>query len=222
MGRGKIEIKRIENKINRQVTFSKRRQGLLKKAHELSVLCDSQIALLIFSETHKLYTFPNSSYSKLIGVDQIIQRYLDNKGIIQLPRHTNNNNLEEMYKQTEAVKEEIRVSEQNMRHYLAQDLPPLPLDDLHRLELQLDSSLNAIRARKNQLMDQQLQNLQTKEQMLQVDNGSMNHWLMGAGQDQLEVPFFGEEHQQLSNSTVLQLATSSSSPQFHPYLRGYE
>ncbi|KAL0002605.1 hypothetical protein SO802_016386 [Lithocarpus litseifolius] len=43
MGRGRVELKRIENKINRQVTFSKRRNGLLKKAHELSVLCDAEM-----------------------------------------------------------------------------------------------------------------------------------------------------------------------------------
>ncbi|QHN78878.1 Floral homeotic protein AGAMOUS [Arachis hypogaea] len=43
IGRGKIEIKRIENTTNRQVTFCKRRNGLLKKAYELSVLCDAEI-----------------------------------------------------------------------------------------------------------------------------------------------------------------------------------
>jgi MADS-box transcription factor len=57
MGRGRVELKKIENKINRQVTFSKRRAGLLKKAHELSVLCDAEIALIIFSNRGKLYQF---------------------------------------------------------------------------------------------------------------------------------------------------------------------
>ncbi|TXG55895.1 hypothetical protein EZV62_017208 [Acer yangbiense] len=42
MGRGKIEIKRIENANSRQVTFSKRRAGLLKKAQELAILCDAE------------------------------------------------------------------------------------------------------------------------------------------------------------------------------------
>ncbi|KAL0357748.1 UNVERIFIED_CONTAM: Agamous-like MADS-box protein [Sesamum calycinum] len=50
MGRGRVELKRIENKINRQVTFAKRRNGLLKKAYELSVLCDAEVALIIFSK----------------------------------------------------------------------------------------------------------------------------------------------------------------------------
>ncbi|WVZ10306.1 hypothetical protein V8G54_014836 [Vigna mungo] len=57
MGRGKVELKRIENKINRQVTFAKRRNGLLKKAYELSVLCDAEVALIIFSNRGKLYEF---------------------------------------------------------------------------------------------------------------------------------------------------------------------
>ncbi|KAM1777808.1 hypothetical protein ACFX11_044421 [Malus domestica] len=49
MGRGKVELKRIENKSNRQVTFSKRRNGLLKKAFELSILCNAGVVLIIFS-----------------------------------------------------------------------------------------------------------------------------------------------------------------------------
>lgn len=61
MGRGRVELKRIENKINRQVTFAKRRNGLLKKAYELSVLCDAEVALIVFSTRGKLYEFCSSS-----------------------------------------------------------------------------------------------------------------------------------------------------------------
>ncbi|GKV12666.1 hypothetical protein SLEP1_g23788 [Rubroshorea leprosula] len=60
MGRGKIEIKRIENANSRQVTFSKRRSGLLKKANELSILCDAELALVIFSNAGKLIEFSSS------------------------------------------------------------------------------------------------------------------------------------------------------------------
>ncbi|KAJ1378999.1 hypothetical protein SESBI_47269 [Sesbania bispinosa] len=59
-GRGKIEIKRIENTTNRQVTFCKRRNGLLKKAYELSVLCDAEVALVIFSTRGRLYEYANN------------------------------------------------------------------------------------------------------------------------------------------------------------------
>ncbi|XP_057811195.1 uncharacterized protein LOC131025436 isoform X3 [Salvia miltiorrhiza] len=57
MGRRKLEIKRIEDKSSRQVTFSKRRNGLLKKAKELSVLCDLDIGAVIYSCRGKLYPY---------------------------------------------------------------------------------------------------------------------------------------------------------------------
>lgn len=62
MGRGKIEIKRIENANSRQVTFSKRRAGLLKKAQELAILCDAEVAVIIFSNTGKLFEFSSAGY----------------------------------------------------------------------------------------------------------------------------------------------------------------
>lgn len=57
MGRKKLEIKRIEDKCNQQVTFSKRRSGLMKKAKELSILCDVQTGVVIYSTRGKLYEF---------------------------------------------------------------------------------------------------------------------------------------------------------------------
>ncbi|KAG4200374.1 hypothetical protein ERO13_A05G207000v2 [Gossypium hirsutum] len=57
MGRVKLQIKRIENTTNRQVTFSKRRNGLIKKAYELSVLCDVDVALIMFSPSGRLSLF---------------------------------------------------------------------------------------------------------------------------------------------------------------------
>ncbi|KAG6475828.1 hypothetical protein ZIOFF_065057 [Zingiber officinale] len=61
MVRGKTQMRRIENLASRQVTFSKRRRGLLKKAFELSVLCDAEIGLIVFSVHGKLYEFSSSS-----------------------------------------------------------------------------------------------------------------------------------------------------------------
>lgn len=62
MVRGKVEMKRIENATSRQVTFSKRRNGVLKKAYELSVLCDAEVAVIIFSQKGRLYEFASSEY----------------------------------------------------------------------------------------------------------------------------------------------------------------
>ncbi|KAF3682733.1 Floral homeotic protein DEFICIENS [Capsicum annuum] len=68
MGRGKIQIKEIENSTNRQVTYSKRRNGIFKKARELAVLCDAKIFIIMFSSTKKYhdYTSPNTTTKKMI------------------------------------------------------------------------------------------------------------------------------------------------------------
>jgi hypothetical protein len=63
MVRGKTQLRRIENPTSRQVTFSKRRNGLLKKAFELSVLCDAEVALIVFSARGKLYEFASTARS---------------------------------------------------------------------------------------------------------------------------------------------------------------
>ncbi|KAE9592618.1 putative transcription factor MADS-type1 family [Lupinus albus] len=60
MGRGRVILERIENKISRQVTFSKRRSGLMKKAFELSLLCDAEVALIIFSGRGKLHQYSST------------------------------------------------------------------------------------------------------------------------------------------------------------------
>jgi len=62
MTRKKIQIKKIDNTAARQVTFSKRRRGLFKKAYELSTLCDAEIALMVFSATGKLFEYSNSRF----------------------------------------------------------------------------------------------------------------------------------------------------------------
>ncbi|KAH7567485.1 hypothetical protein JRO89_XS07G0081100 [Xanthoceras sorbifolium] len=76
MGRVKLQIKRIENTTNRQVTFSKRRNGLIKKAYELSVLCDVDVALIMFSPSGRLSLFSGNK-----SIEDILARY------INLPEH---------------------------------------------------------------------------------------------------------------------------------------
>jgi hypothetical protein len=58
--RGRVELRRIEDRTSRQVRFSKRRSGLFKKAFELSVLCDAQVALVVFSPAGRLYEFASA------------------------------------------------------------------------------------------------------------------------------------------------------------------
>ncbi|TWW79791.1 Myocyte-specific enhancer factor 2D -like protein [Takifugu flavidus] len=66
MGRKKIQIQRITDERNKQVTFTKRKFGLMKKAYELSVLCDCEIALIIFNHTNKLFQYASTDMDKVL------------------------------------------------------------------------------------------------------------------------------------------------------------
>jgi len=70
MGRNKIKIERIENERNRTATFTKRKHGLIKKAMELSILCDCEIALIVFQE-NKIYQYGS------VGLDTVLMRYAE-------------------------------------------------------------------------------------------------------------------------------------------------
>ncbi|KAG5041637.1 hypothetical protein JHK85_014113 [Glycine max] len=70
MGRRKIEIATLKDPNTRQVTFSKRRTGLFKKANELSILCGAEIAIVVFSIGNKPYSFGHP------GVDVIAAKFL--------------------------------------------------------------------------------------------------------------------------------------------------
>ncbi|XP_062099071.1 agamous-like MADS-box protein AGL62 [Humulus lupulus] len=80
-GRQKIEIKKLQKKSRKQVTFSKRRSGIFNKAGELSLLCGSDIAVIVFSPNGKLFCFGHPS------VDNLIHRYLN--GISHTATSTN-------------------------------------------------------------------------------------------------------------------------------------
>jgi len=66
MGRKKISIQRISDERNRQVTFTKRKFGLMKKAYELSVLCDCEIAVIIFNSSNKLFQYASTDMDKVL------------------------------------------------------------------------------------------------------------------------------------------------------------
>ncbi|KAK6945860.1 Transcription factor, MADS-box [Dillenia turbinata] len=84
MGRGKIVIQRIDNSTSRQVTFSKRRGGLLKKAKELSILCDAEVGLIIFSSTGKLHEFASTSVTLLTYLSVIFSRSMKHLALLRV------------------------------------------------------------------------------------------------------------------------------------------
>nr|AAX15919.1 AGL2 [Eschscholzia californica] len=168
MGRGRVELKRIENKINRQVTFAKRRNGILKKAFELSVLCDAEVALIIFSSRGKLYEFCSSS--SILKTLERYQRCSSNAS--QASRSIKDN--DETYQNYLKLKSRVEVLQQNQRNLLGLDLEPLSLKELDQLESQLEVSLKQVTSTKTQFMLDNLSDLQTKEEVLQEANRSLN------------------------------------------------
>ncbi|KAK0888737.1 resistance to lethality of mkk1p386 overexpression, partial [Friedmanniomyces endolithicus] len=80
MGRRKIEIKPIRDDRNRSVTFLKRKGGLFKKAHELSVLCSVDVAVIIFGTNKKLYEYSSSDVNEIIGRFQYYGGAHEHKG----------------------------------------------------------------------------------------------------------------------------------------------
>ncbi|KAI4354946.1 hypothetical protein L6164_003767 [Bauhinia variegata] len=155
MGRGRVELKRIENKINRQVTFSKRRNGLLKKAYELSVLCDAEIALIIFSSRGKLYEFGSS------GITKTLERYQRSSFVPQ------DNNVERetqsWFHEVSKLKAKYESLQRTQRHLLGEDLGPLNVKELINLEKQLEGALAQARQRRTQMMIEQMEDLRRKE-----------------------------------------------------------
>ncbi|CAD5166384.1 unnamed protein product [Musa acuminata subsp. malaccensis] len=157
MGRGRVELKRIENKINRQVTFAKRRNGLLKKAYELSVLCDAEVALIVFSNRGKLYEFCSSS-----SMLKTLERYQKcNYGAPEtniISREIQVKNQQEYLK----LKARVEALQRSQRNLLGEDLGPLSIKELEQLERQLDASLRQIRSTRTQCMLDQLADLQRR------------------------------------------------------------
>ncbi|XP_044489839.1 agamous-like MADS-box protein AP1 [Mangifera indica] len=168
MGRGRVQLKRIENKINRQVTFSKRRGGLLKKAHEISVLCDADVALIVFSHRGKLFEYATDS-----SMERILERYerysyAERQLVDPGPESTGNWSLE-----FHKLKSKIELLQRSQRHYLGEDLDSLSVRDIQNLEQQLDTALKHIRSRKNQLMYESISELQKKEKAIQEQNNML-------------------------------------------------
>ncbi|XP_022141193.1 MADS-box transcription factor 6-like [Momordica charantia] len=162
MGRGKVVLERIENKVNRQVTFSKRRNGLLKKAYELSVLCDVDVALIIFYSRGKLFEFSSTDMNK------ILERYHQ-----RCYSSGSTSNLDESDVQIEEVSK-LRAKYESLqrshRNFLGEELEPLNLKELHNLEKQLDKTLSQARQRKAEIMLQRLAELRKMEQDLGDQN----------------------------------------------------
>ncbi|GLU18550.1 hypothetical protein SLE2022_348440 [Rubroshorea leprosula] len=163
MGRGKVELKRIENPTNRQVTFSKRRNGLLKKAFELSILCDAEVALLIFSPSAKIYQFASHD------MDRTISRYRMEVG---LPNSIDPHfrTMEFWRSEIDELKRSIDTLEARLKHLAGEEISALGMKELKQLERQLKIGVERIRSKKRGIVSQQINSLKKRHRALQEEN----------------------------------------------------
>ncbi|CAH8384942.1 unnamed protein product [Eruca vesicaria subsp. sativa] len=161
MGRGRVQLRRIENKIRRQVTFSKRRTGLVKKAQEISVLCDADVALLVFSPKGKLF-----EYSAGSSMERILERYERCSYAGQDVTTPSLNSQGECSTECSKLLRMVDVMQRSLRHLNGEEVDALSIRELQDLEMQLDTSLKKTRSRKNQLMVESIAQLKKKEKEL--------------------------------------------------------
>ncbi|XP_050152112.1 MADS-box protein JOINTLESS-like isoform X2 [Malus sylvestris] len=174
MAREKIQIKKIDNATARQVTFSKRRRGLLKKAEELSVLCDADIALIIFSSTGKLFEYASSS------MKEILERHnLHSKNLEKLEQPSLQLQLVENSNYTRLSKE-IAAKSHQLRQMRGEEIQGLNLEELQQLEKSLETGLGRVIEKKgmqlmeeNERLRQQVAEKSDGRRLVQVDSENM-------------------------------------------------
>ncbi|CAL5438396.1 unnamed protein product [Camellia sinensis] len=169
MGRGKIVIRRIDNSTSRQVTFSKRRNGLLKKAKELSILCDAEVGVIVISSTGRLYEFASPS------MRSIFERYNNEQENHQLLSPTSEAKGGRKLKAT--VKQLARKPQAKLT---GEELSDLSVEDLENLEGQLETSLKGIRTKKGVISHQENMKLYKEVNVLQRENAELHKKVYGA------------------------------------------
>ncbi|EOX91871.1 AGAMOUS-like 21, putative [Theobroma cacao] len=180
MGRGKIVIRRIDNSTSRQVTFSKRRKGLIKKAKELAILCDAEVGLVIFSSTGKLYEFASTSMKSVIERynslkeehQQLLNPSLEVKVKFSPLFFCINENWYAKFWQREAaiLRQQLQNLQENHRQLMGEQLHGLGVEDLQNLENQLEMSLRGVRMKKERILTDEIQELSQRGNIIHQEN----------------------------------------------------
>ncbi|KAF5740151.1 MADS-box protein JOINTLESS [Tripterygium wilfordii] len=163
MAREKIKIKKIDNITARQVTFSKRRRGLFKKAEELSVLCDAEVALIVFSATGKLFDFASSSMKHILARYNLHTDNLNRPDRPSLELQLENSNHARL-------KKELAEKSHQLRQMRGEDLQGLKIEELQQLEKVLETGLSRLLQTKGERIFNEISALEKKEAQLMEEN----------------------------------------------------
>ncbi|KAL9379739.1 hypothetical protein Peur_028221 [Populus x canadensis] len=166
MGRGKIEIKRIENTTNRQVTFCKRRNGLLKKAYELSVLCDAEVSLIVFSSRGRLYEYANNN-----SIRSTIDRYKKVSSDSSNTASITEINAQYYQQESAKIRQQIQLLQNSNRHLMGEAVSNLSVKELKQLENRLERGMTRIRSKKHELLLAEIEYMQKRE--IELENESV-------------------------------------------------
>ncbi|RZC03483.1 MADS-box protein SVP isoform A, partial [Glycine soja] len=162
MTRKRIQIKKIDNISSRQVTFSKRRKGLFKKAQELSTLCDADIALIVFSATSKLFEYASSSMHQVIERhDRYSAIHRLDRPSIELQIESDSNNI---------LRKKVEDKTRELRQMNGEDLQGLTLQELQKLEEHLKRSLTNVSKVKDAKFMQEISTFKRKGVELMEEN----------------------------------------------------
>ncbi|KAM3308759.1 floral homeotic protein PMADS 2 [Capsicum chacoense] len=164
MGRGKIEIKRIENSNNRQVTYSKRRNGIIKKAREITVLCDAKVSLIIFGTSGKMHEYcsPSTTMSDILdGYQKASGRRLWDA------KHENLSN------EIDRIKKENDSMQVKLRHLKGEDINSLNYKELMVMEEALENGLSSISAKQSEI----LRMVRKNDQILEEEHKQLQYAL---------------------------------------------
>ncbi|KAJ8759566.1 hypothetical protein K2173_007193 [Erythroxylum novogranatense] len=158
MARGRVQMRRIENPVHRQVSFCKRRTGLLKKAKELSVLCDAEIGVFIFSANGKLYEMATKG-----TMQRLIERYMKSVPSVSQPDQAEDINPLDAKEEISMLKQEIETLQKGLRYVFGGgDGDQMSLDEVLVLEKYLEFWICNIRSYKMDLMIKEIQLLRNK------------------------------------------------------------
>ncbi|CAK9152028.1 unnamed protein product [Ilex paraguariensis] len=163
MGRGKIEIKRIENSSNRHVTYSKRRNGIMKKVKEISVLCDAHVSLVIFASSGKMHEYCSPSTTLI----KILEQYQKASGKkLWDAMHEN------LSSEIDRIKKENDNMQIELRHLKGEDITSLQYKELIAIEEALEIGLSNIRNKQEQILEeenQELMNVLQQQELAAMD-----------------------------------------------------